>query len=363
MPLMSRACLTPTCFSGPALCLLLVFTCGTGLQSAAAGESGGCDPDVWAVSTRCLPGICQLPDAAHPVVQRMNPGCRRWEPADLGLLWGEPRQPVVIFIHGNRYDHASALEQGWRLARRCADCGTWTLAPRTIIYSWPSEQDGKLLKDGRAKYRRCFSEGHYLAWMLGQIEPDRPVAIVGYSFGALIALEALEDLVVAEAVGRPVSPWRNRPGRTNLVFVAPAVRCDAFAPTGPYRETLACVDELSLTINSRDDALRFFDLVDRCVGAEALGFTGMPRSWMPGDVRFSCVDASPVIGRNHGFPLYMNSGSLSARICRGAAVGVDGGLPARSGVGYAAIESGLDHHAGDIGHAEAGGPAEPVTGS
>ena len=37
----------------------------------------------------------------------------------------------------------------------------------------------------------------------GQIDPERPVIFIGYSLGALITLEALEDLVAAEnKVGR-----------------------------------------------------------------------------------------------------------------------------------------------------------------
>ena len=100
----------------------------------------------------------------------------------------------------------------------------------------------------------------------------RPVGIVGYSFGALITLEALNDLVAAEEAGRAdLQPWRHRPAQTNLMFIAPAVRCDALSPCGPYRRTLDCVDRVSLIINSRDRALKFFPVVDTVSGREALG--------------------------------------------------------------------------------------------
>ena len=269
--------------------------------------------EVWAVSTRRLPGICGLPATAHPGVERYDGSSRRWLPADLGgIVAGE--QPLVIFIHGNRYDPCSAKRQGLQLARRCAGlCGPANA--QTLVYSWPSQQDGRLLKDGRSKYRRCYTEGYYLAWLLGQLAPDRPVVFVGYSFGALITLEALDNLLTAEAAGLPVSPWRQRPGETRLVFIAPAVRCDAFAPCGPYRETLDCVDCLSLTINSRDDALRFFHLLDRYTKVDALGHTGMPQRWVPAEVAYSAVDARRIVGREHGFPLYLRSTTLMRRIC------------------------------------------------
>ncbi len=272
-----------------------------------------CPADVWVLNTRRLPGICRLPETAHPGVERYEPAGRCWLPADLGGLVGG-KQPLVIFLHGNRYDPGSAKQQGLQLARRCTGlCGPANA--QTLIYSWPSQQDGRLLKDGRIKYRRCYTEGYYLAWLLGQIDPDRPVVFVGYSFGALITLEALDNLLHAEQAGLPVSPWRHRSGETRLVFIAPAVRCDAFAPCGPYRDTLDCVDCLSLTINSQDNALRFFHILDQYTKVDALGHTGMPRRWVPAEVAYSAINASPIIGREHGFPLYLRSTTLMRRIC------------------------------------------------
>ena len=248
--------------------------------------------------------------------------CGRWHPDSLaGLLGDDAGKPIVFFIHGNRYDAAAAKQQGLLLARHCAAACPGGPAVRTVIFSWPSEQRGILLKDGRAKYERAFSEGRYMAWLLGQIEPSRPVGIVAYSYGALITLESLKDLVSAERAGRTdLQPWLSRPAQTNLVFIAPAVRCDALAPRGPYRETLECVDSLSLIINTSDDALRFFPWLDRRVNADALGYVGMPRRWLPGHVAFSVVDGANIIGKNHGLPLYLASPSLTKRLC-GAATG------------------------------------------
>lgn len=270
--------------------------------------------DVWVLSTRRLPGICRLPETAAAGVEVYDAAGCCWLPADVGGIVADNR-PLVIFIHGNRYDACSAKRQGLQLADRCGSlCGN-TAGVQTLIYSWPSQQDGRLLKDGRNKYLRCYTEGYYLAWLLGQIAPERPVVFVGYSFGALITLEAIDNLLDAEAAGRSVSPWRHRPGDTRLVFVAPAVRCDAFAPCGPYRDTLVCIDCLSLTINSQDNALRFFHLLNRTTKVDALGHTGMPRRWVSADVAYSAVDAAAIVGREHGFPLYLRSATLMRRIC------------------------------------------------
>ena len=285
-----------------------------------------CESEIWVFSTRHLPGICHLPDVVNPSLQRYESAQCRWLSDDIeSLLSG--KGPLVIFLHGNRYDAWSAKQQGLHLARRCKSFTSHSTDAQLMIYSWPSQQNGCLLKDGRNKYHRCFTEGHYLAWLLGQIDPERPVIFIGYSFGALITLEALEDLVAAENKGRPVSPWQYRPGDTRLIFVAPAVRCDAFAPCGKYRETLACVDRVSLTINSRDDALRFFHLLDTRSKVDALGYRGMPRRWMPSEIFYSAVDARRIIGREHGFTLYLKSNTLMRQICRDAYSGLESSSP------------------------------------
>jgi hypothetical protein len=294
------------------------LACCWALAAAAGGE-----PDVWVVSTRQLPGICRLPATADVRVERLDPGTHCWHASDVPSLLDDPTRPLMVFIHGNRYDSAAAKSQGIWLARRAAALDPAAPAVRTVIFSWPSEQQGILLKDGRAKYRRAFSDGHYFAWLLGRIEGERPLAIVSYSFGALVTLQAMEDLVAAEQAGRTdIQPWTPRTGRTNVVFVAPAVRCDALSPRGPYRNAFACFDRLTLIINSQDDALRFFPFLDHGVHAAALGYVGMPRRWLPSGVEFVDTDAAAIVGKNHGLPLYLSSPVLSSRIATGAIAGL-----------------------------------------
>jgi hypothetical protein len=275
--------------------------------------------DVWVVSTRCLPGICCLPSDVNLGIEQLvgEPCCRRWTRATLAELVSEPWRPLVVFVHGNRYTPADAKLQGIALARRLAAhaCG---VSPRVVILSWPSEQDGFLLKDGRRKYARAYADGHYLAWFLCQLQPEQPVAIVGYSFGALVTAEAIDDLSRTSPFG---IPWAERPGRTNLVFVAPALRCDAFAPRGPYRRGLNGVDGFSLVINSRDTSLKFFPLLEPTVRVDAMGSVGMSRCWLPPEIDYTAIDAARVVGKFHTMWRYLESGTLSARIATGSLAG------------------------------------------
>jgi esterase/lipase superfamily enzyme len=291
----------------------------------ATDRASNGDDDVWVVSTRRLPDISRLPSNVTFDVERLTADatCSRWIQSDLPSLLDDPQRPLMIFIHGNRYDPADAKSQGVLLARRLAACHPNAPAARTMIFSWPSSQEGLLLRDSRAKYERSMTEGHYLAWLLGQVEPTRPVAIVAYSYGGLIALEALDNLVAAQRSGRDnLQPWLDRPARLHLVLAASAVRQDALAPCGEYRKVLPCIDRLTLLNNTRDQALRFFEFVDPDLGTEALGHEHMPSRWMPPEIEFVQVDAAPIVGKSHRFPPYLDSPSLRKRMASGALDGL-----------------------------------------
>lgn len=295
-----------------------------------ADDSGGqhdpaVEPDVWVVSSRCLGASCRVPHEAPFIVERLGPatrGHRSWKPADLDGLLSESDRPLAIFIHGNRYDEAAAKSQGLTLARRLATFCPTVTDTRTVVFSWPSEKQGLLLADGRAKYERSHSDARYLASLLRRVSPHQPLAIVGYSFGGLIALEALED-ACAQCTGNTtgLTTLQQRSGPTHVVLVAPAVRSDALAPGGPYRTSLACIDRMQVIINSRDDALRFFPLLDKRLDLPALGYVGMPWRWIPPDMAFSITNAASIVGKRHSLELYLQSATLSRQIAEGALLG------------------------------------------
>lgn len=288
-----------------------------GLAAAAAAECP--DGDVWAVSTRRLPGVCGLPTHVEYDVERRIAG--RWERADVTDLLAEPSRPLVIFIHGNRYEAAEAKSQGVTIARQIE--ATCPGPVRTVVFSWPSQQRGRLVESSRENYRRASADGHYLAWLLGRLSPDQPVALIGYSLGGLIAAEALNDLVTLPEAS-PEGPWATRPGRTHLVLVAPAMRCDALAPRGAYAAATSGIRRLTLVINSRDLALRMFPHLDRQSSLDALGVAGMSRRWLPADLEYAATDAAPVVGVRHALPEYLQSPTLMRRIASGAVAGLGG---------------------------------------
>ena len=291
-----------------AVCLL-----AAGQLAAPAAErcEAPTGPDVWAVSSRG--GGDPTERVQHYVLGQ------GWKRSDAGALFDGDGRTLVLLVHGNRYEHADALDQALRLARWLGTCADGTRpAPRVVAYSWPSDKQGTPLRDSRRKYERASLEVRRFAGLLERIEPQRPVGIVGYSYGALVALGGLAARVGADgdAAGGPRG-WALRESPVNLVLVAAAVRCDALAPAGPYRSAAAIVDRVVLLNNSSDIALRFFPWVDRGLETDALGRVGMPARWLPEGVEFRQYDAADAVGVSHRFLGYLESAGVARRLCAG----------------------------------------------
>lgn len=306
------------CRRAVCLAVALVAFAVTATHALGDGQAPCCpDGDVWVVSTRRLPWICGLPNRAEFDVERRVGG--RWERATVEDLLDDPTRPLVFFIHGNLYESWEAKSQGVVISRQLdAACPK---TARTVVFSWPSQQRGRLIESSRDNYRRASADGHYLAALLGRVPASQPVALIGYSLGALIASEALNDLATMPEASAE-TPWSLRQSRTHLVLVAPAIRCDSLAPRGVYGAATSAVQRVTLVINSRDLALRMFPHLDRETDSQALGVVGMSRRWLPAGVEYSATDASPVVGARHALPKYLESPSLMRRIATGAVAGL-----------------------------------------
>lgn len=309
---------------GLTLALVHLTAAATGVRADSTDESapdgsGVCrpcrpsacvDPDVWSVSTRCLPRICHpVADADFLVERRITPGC--WSRAAVEELSATDR-PVVFFIHGNRYDSAAAKRHAVSLARRLDACRANAAPIRTIVFSWPSESRGLPLREARDNFVRAESDGHYFAALLSKFPREADIGIVGYSFGSKIALVALDDLLAADA------GWKAaRSGHLGLVLVTPAVRVDSLSPRGRHHAGIQAADRLTIFTNPRDEALRFFPFVESS-GTPAAGYVGIPSVWVPGEVAFSQIDASPIVGKEHSMQRFIDASTLACRITAAA---------------------------------------------
>ena len=172
----------------------------------AAAESG----EVWLISTRCAP-LCGDLEAGRTAIQLWRGGAGdSWLPATATefLRGDKAGAPTTIFIHGHRTDPDLAVEHGWVLYRHMQEAARGKPF-RLVIWSWPADRGARQPRvDAQQKADFSDVQAYYLARLLGDMQADVPVCLVGYSFGARTATGARR--VVGGRVDRRPNPADNR---------------------------------------------------------------------------------------------------------------------------------------------------------
>lgn len=250
------------------------------LSVPVCATASGRDPSLdrlWLVSTRALAWDICCASLSHPVyeISRVD-SCGATRRSTLEALLDERPvgQPVLIQIHGNRMTDQMAKERGLFVYRHTVPyCDPRPLD--FIIFSWPSEKEGMLVKDGREKAARTEAQGLYLAWLLRElVQRDIPVAIIGFSFGGRIATGAAHALAGGTLSGRGLPGEPLRGANISMGLIAPALE-DDWLREGQYHGLASQnIQNLSILFNRRDAVLRRYWLIDQVRGNMALGYTG-----------------------------------------------------------------------------------------
>lgn len=278
-------------------------------------EDAPCDPcdaeDVlWLISSRGAPSCGELAAGVDRLLYwRAGADCQ-WSTSSLSelLATDHPAIPTIVWIHGNQVEPNGAVEMGttwYRQLRR-----TISGPMRFIIWSWPSQRTNRSLRDdSRLKAARSEAHGYYLAAVAAQMQPETPVVLIGYSYGARFVTSSLHLLG-----GGRIGSWELETPRVGRpmrgVLLAAALDNDWLAPGRRYGEALNQVDELLILLNSCDPALRFYPLLCPQTRPAALGREGV-WSWSQlGEQRYKVTqrDVSGVIGRHHDWRRYATSG-------------------------------------------------------
>ena len=235
------------------------------------------EPDsLWFLSTRHMTtNVCRAnlerPDFN---VLRLD-SCGRRSPASIeDFLAGDPTDIPVIYIHGNRREREESVHRGLLIYRNVAAFSNeQTPKIRWLIWSWPSEQQGILLRDVRIKANRTDSQGLYVAWLLRELanRGQRP-RMIGFSFGSRIITGSLHALAGGKLAGRQL-PGAHLQG-TNMVagLLAPAIGDDWVCQNGYHGLATKNLAQLTVLYNRRDIILKRYPLLER--GNEALGYQG-----------------------------------------------------------------------------------------
>jgi pimeloyl-ACP methyl ester carboxylesterase len=192
-------------------------------------------------------------------------GYRSWQPSDFDrFLAFDPSVKTVVFIHGNQVTPWDARSQGLAVYRRLMHYGDSDEPIRFVIFSWPSEKVGGLLRDVRLKASRTGPAGCQLAWLLDQLPSETPVSLIGFSFGARIATGALHILGGGTLSGYALTE-RVHPDRSplNAVLMCAALDAHWFGDGQYHGLAMTQVDRMLLINNCADRAMRFYRFIDR----------------------------------------------------------------------------------------------------
>lgn len=266
-------------------------------------EIRACD-QVWVFSSRSVCLSTTPTDRLHITSRSRDARWRQRSFADFlasNSDGGDRR--TVVYIHGNLTPHSKALRDG--LATYDQTFLAWEDAPpvRFVIWSWPSTQVKRGVRD--VKLKASFAETHaiHLARWLGTLPPSEKVSLIGYSYGGRLAINALHLVSNGACQGHHVGI--SQQPKVNLTLVAAGIRNDCFLNTHP--RALTRVDHLFVLYNSRDQYLRFYRLLRFDGRKDALGFTGL-RAYRSGQIapsRIKQFDASTRVGREHSYLDYV----------------------------------------------------------
>ncbi|MFV1966524.1 MAG: hypothetical protein ACC628_13955 [Pirellulaceae bacterium] len=285
-------------------------------RSASVEESlSGSQPgSVWVVSTRHL-GSCQCEEEfrrgvdIHQLHEEQG-----WRKATLSefLASGESVVTTLVYVHGNRFDWNDAIRRGM-CARESLAIGDRNGAPpvRYVIWSWPSDQIQGVLRDVRVKANRTRCEAYYLAGFLAEMDPEAPVSLIGFSYGARIITGALHLLGGGALCGLGLDEPPPRPP-ARVVLGAAAMHNHWLLPGHFHGFAFDQTDEMLVFHNSRDRVLKRYRLLDHKSRAKALGSTGLPacHGFDAISDRITQIDAGRYVGRSHAEMSYFCCPSL-----------------------------------------------------
>lgn len=281
--------------------------------------------DIWIISTRQA-ARCGSARASDQPVRCWQCVEGRWVANTLPELTEQiardPR-PLYVFIHGNRATLESAVADGEAVRQALDRLGR---RYRLLIWAWPSDRVGRRPRpDAQIKHAYTPKQARYLAELLPQWCGSDEIVLLGYSFGARIATEALDRWATAR---RQESPEGDRIDfapykwpRIKLILIAAAIDSGDLSLSGRYGRGVASADEIIVTKNRFDPALRFYPKLFGRAGPQALGFIG-PCGSRPEAIRL--IDLSCAVGKTHSWTCYattliphiLGAGSSENKTCR-----------------------------------------------
>jgi hypothetical protein len=269
---------------------------------------------VWLVSSRSIEASCSQQTGTLEYWQ-LGGDCQ-WNASDekAFLAADSATVPTVFFLHGNRTGSERAVALGMHVQTLLKDQADGKPF-RMVIWSWPSDRiPGRNRLDAQVKAVRSDREGFYLASLVAKMRSDVPISMIGFSFGARSIGGALQLLAGGEFDGQklpPLSTPARKPIRAALI--AAAMDDFAFATDLQNGQAGGQVERMLVTCNPVDCVLRWYRLMYRGGGPDALGFTGAACANLSGE-KLEQVNVSCEVGHEHSWQRYFCAPSVRSRL-------------------------------------------------
>lgn len=255
------------------------------------------EADIWKIETSWASHTHPSGDQLRKVIfYRKNEN--KWEKSDAKTFLNTQgnAQPVIFYVHGNRTEANTAMIQGMMVLKNYKT----EIPARLVIWTWDAERvSARPRIEYSTKANYADFQGFYLAKLLGQMNENAPVTLVGHSFGTRVILSALHLLgngtvgnktlesafpeepreVSFDLKKKPEQKTEEGPKKLpklNALLVAAAISCNAMVPGSIYDHALEMVSQMYITQNGADPALKFYPLMNgpRFRLPEAMGYAG-----------------------------------------------------------------------------------------
>ncbi|MCA9260084.1 MAG: hypothetical protein KDA61_12820 [Planctomycetales bacterium] len=282
--------------------------------------------EVYLISTRRLGTLCRperMADGLQCERLEMDGGRAQWRTA----AWRDVLQqlekplPKIVYVHGNRVSRGVDRRHGMLVYRRLPERGPDDLPRQYVIWSWPSDRIRGPLKDYRKKAEMTPEVGWQLGWMLRQLPPDAPTALVGYSYGASVVASSLHLMAGGRVGNLRLAPQEQGgdageesveivdrvPRHFHVALVAAACDADWIGQGAHLGRAPQLVDRMFLLNNRLDPAMRFYHLSTPGRSTRAMGYEGPLGLAMRGRQasQVMALDMTDKVGRSHALEQYL----------------------------------------------------------
>jgi hypothetical protein len=265
--------------------LLQAVAGSAALTATASAAAPPCcaarDDDFWYIKTYCVPRgrLSEGHRRSYSVQRRAANGAWQTSSADQFFATMADGRTTVFYVHGHRYDEQDAMQSGLTIYNGLVQPSPASPPPiRYVIWKWPSEKSALPMRDARIKTAVAHYEAYKLGWFLGPVPPAR-LGFVGFSLGPRLITGALHLLaggaLHGQMLGAHYQHW------TRTVLWAAALHNYWLAPGRLHGRAIYSCDAMLNLYNCCDPVLKHYPRVEP-ERAEALGYTGMPGSWLGG---------------------------------------------------------------------------------